>query len=367
MRIVILGDGSLIHVRRWAGFFSERGHDVLLISFEDVRGCPFPAVRLKRRLPTKLFGYLSALHEVRKRMEAFSPDLVNALYVAGYGLIGVLSGRHPVVVSAIGSDLLIDYRKNPIHRLQINHALRKADLVTTDAEILTRIANAAGAPRDRIITMCFGVEENIFHPPSDPDASLDFDASSRVRGGAPRIVSTRSLHPIYNIDLLIDAAPVILERIDAHFIIIGEGPEKIRLENKVSKLGITDKITFTGKVGTPELAEELRSAAVYVSTSLSDSTSVSLLEAMACGAPPVVTDLEANREWITNGENGLLVPVDSPEALAEAAMRMIEDRAFASEVRTINFEVIAERGLWKPNMEAIEMAFMELAGISSLP
>lgn len=356
MRIAFLGDGSLNHVRRWAGFFAERGHDVLLISFEDTGGCPFPAIRLKKHLPTKLFGYLSALPAVRNELAAFSPNLVNALYVGGYGLIGVLSGFHPVVVSAIGSDLLVDYRKNPVHRVQINHTLRRADLVTTDADVLTRTAVSAGAPRERIIKAYFGIDDTIFHPSTDPHTR------PHEKTGIPHIVSTRNLYRVYNIDLLLDEAPAILERTDARFIICGDGPERARLEGKASTLGINASFIFRGQLSPAEVAGELRSAAVYVSTSISDSTSVSLLEAMACGAPPVVTDLEANREWITDGENGLLVPADSPGALAEAVTRTIADSAFALEVRKNNFEVIKDRGLWNPNMEAVEMAFKELIG-----
>jgi glycosyltransferase involved in cell wall biosynthesis len=115
---------------------------------------------------------------------------------------------------------------------------------------------------------------------------------------------------------------------------------------------------------TPEaIAAELKSADLYVSTSRSDSTSVSLLEAMACGVPPVVTDIEANREWITDGENGLLFPVGDSKTLAEAVIRMLTDETLAAGAREINLRLIREKALWKDNMQKIETEFTRLAAL----
>ena len=358
MRLAFLGDGSLNHVRRWIGYFQEQRHDVLLLSFENVDGCPFPARRLETRLPTKLLGYLSSLGAIRRELGTFEPDIVNALYVGGYGLVACLSGFRPLVVSSLGSDLLLDYPASPIHRMQIGYVLKRADLVTTDAEELSRRAAAIGAPREKILKAYFGIDESIFHPAEAAGGGHTF------RQGRPRIVSTRSLYPIYHIDLLIDAAPIIRERCKPIFVICGDGPDRRWLEHRVEDAAIGALFIFRGRLEPREIAEELRRASVYVSTSRSDSTSVSLLEAMGCGAPPVVTDLEANREWLRHGENGLLVPVEAPDALAASILRMIEDAPFAASVRERNLRIITERGLWYENMKRVSEAFRKLVAQS---
>jgi glycosyltransferase involved in cell wall biosynthesis len=81
---------------------------------------------------------------------------------------------------------------------------------------------------------------------------------------------------------------------------------------------------------------------------------------MACGAPPVVTDLDANREWITDRENGLLVSPDDARSLAAAVTRTIEDREFTRSVIERNLRLIDERGGWKTNMGILEKAFEAL-------
>jgi len=357
MRMAFLGDGSLNHVRRWVSYFHGRGHEVLLISFEDVTGCPFPSVRLAKHLPTKLLGYLAALGAVKKLLADFQPELVNALYVGGYGLLGALCGHRPFAVSALGSDLLVDYPSSPLHRTQIRYAIRRADLVTTDADVLSGIASDIGAPRERILKAYFGIDAAVFHLPAGDRGAPD--------RGAPIVVSTRKLHPIYNIDLLIDAAPEIVEDTSARFVVVGEGPERDRLEHLASARGVQDRIAFEGRTTTESIVAVLQSAAVYVSTSRSDSTSVSLLEAMACGAPPVVTDIPANREWIEDGVNGLLFPPGDRPALARAVIDMIRDRELARSVRERNVRLVRERGLWETNMERVEQAFRRIAGVGA--
>jgi glycosyltransferase involved in cell wall biosynthesis len=253
---------------------------------------------------------------------------------------------------SLGSDLLVDYPSSLIHRIQIRHVLRHADLVITDAEELSRVAVEIGTPREKVLKAYLGIDETIFHPGAPPPAP---------RGPGPaRIVSTRNLYRLYNLELLVEAAPAIAAKHDALFILCGDGPERSRLEERARALGLSARFVFRGRIEPRGIAEELRAASVYVSTSRSDSTSVSLLEAMACGAPPVVTDLAANREWIEQGENGLIVPSDDPGALAAAVIRMIEDSGFAASAREKNFRVVKERGLWRDNMERVEAAFESL-------
>jgi len=351
MRIAFLGDGSLGHVRRWAGYFHDSGHDVLLISFEDVSGCPFPARRIRKLLPTKLAGYAAALGAVKKELESFGPDIVNAIYAGGYGFIGAQSGYRPLVVSTIGSDMLIDYPSSFVHRLQIEYALKRAALVTTDAESLSGAVEHAGVEPSRIVEIYFGIDPSIFN------------REGRIaRGDGPlRIVSTRNLYPVYSIGTLLSAFAGLSGRVDSRLVICGDGPERTRLEAVASELGITGTVTFRGGLQPSGIAAELKRADIYVSTASSDSTSVSLLEAMACGAVPIVTDLAANGEWVRDGVNGRLFRNGDSGALADAMLEISGDPAKADSMRELGAAAVTERGLWLPNMEKAAKEFTRLA------
>ncbi len=352
MRIAFLGDGSLGHVRRWAGYFHDKGHEVLLVSFEDVSGCPFPARRIRKLLPTKLAGYAAALGTVRKELESFGPDIVNAIYAGGYGFIGAQSGYHPLVVTAIGSDMLIDYPSSFIHKLQIEYALRHASLVTTDAESMSKSVIHAGVEPSRIVEIYFGIEPSVFNREG---------RAERVDGPL-RIVSTRNLYPVYGLGTLLAALAEILEKADARLVICGDGPERGALARRAESLGTGDMVTFTGRLDPADIARELKRADIYVSTAKSDSTSVSLLEAMACGAVPVVTDLDANREWIRDGVGGLLFRPGDVTGLTGAILSLHENPVLAASMREESAAAVAQRGLWLPNMERAEMEFTRLVG-----
>lgn len=348
MRMLVLADASLGHTRRWTGYFAERGHDLLLLSFESVEGSPVPARRLSARAPTKLLGFLSALPAIRAETRRFRPDVVSALYLGGYGLVASLCGARPLAATSLGSDLLVDYPSSPVHRMQIRFVLRRADLVITDADELSRLASGAGARS--VLKAYMGVDDRVFYP-------------ERGAVRANRVVSTRNHHPIYDVGLLVEAAPLVLDTREASFIVCGDGPERRSLEARTSFLGVAGSFTFTGRLDPRYLARELRAAAVYVSTSRSDSTSVSLLEAMACGAFPVVTDLPANREWIADGVNGIIVPRRDPRALAEAVLRALGDDALRASARERNELIIRERGLFRDNMRRVEEALARLVAV----
>ena len=156
------------------------------------------------------------------------------------------------------------------------------------------------------------------------------------------ILSNRNLQPIYNISQLIKAIPIVLEEdSNVRFWIAGEGSEKEDLRNRVDELGVSSSVQFLGRIPHEKMPDLLGDADIYVSTSTTDGTSVSLLEAMASGAFPVVTDIPANREWITDGKNGFLVPTGSEAFLARKiieALRRPELRATALERNRIFVE-----------------------------
>jgi glycosyltransferase involved in cell wall biosynthesis len=102
----------------------------------------------------------------------------------------------------------------------------------------------------------------------------------------------------------------------------------------------------------PTLARAYRRSAVFVSVPESDGTSVSLLEAMGAGCLPVLSNLPANREWVREGDNGLLVA--DPAALGEALRRAIawcESGAWAREGAPANAKLVAERATLRANVQ----------------
>jgi glycosyltransferase involved in cell wall biosynthesis len=346
VRIATLGNASVGHTRRWVEQLRARGHEVGLWSLEP--GPPWLAARPLPRvgLPDGL-RYPLAAPALRRALDEFAPDLVDAQYVPNYGLLGALSGRHPLAVTAWGSDLLIAGGRDPLRRARTRFVLERADLVLTDAENLARAARALGAAPDRVHAISWGVD------------------LARFGSSAPRepglLFSARMHEPVYDLDTLIrGVAPHLARHPGARLVVAGDGSLRRAHEALAGELLPAGRWQFVGMLRPEELAGWLARADLYLSASRSDSTSVSLLEAMAAGALPVVSDIEGNREWVAEGEGARLFPAGDPAGLATALERACGAPAWAGEARERNRRVVEERGDQRRNLDRIEVMLTDL-------
>ncbi len=112
---------------------------------------------------------------------------------------------------------------------------------------------------------------------------------------------------IYSVETLIKAVPFVLNKLpETKFIIAGEGFERRKLKKLAESLRISKNIKFVGQLFEKQIPDYLKLSDIYVSTSLSDGSSLSLIEAMFSGSFPVVTRIPANEEWTKDEVNGFL-------------------------------------------------------------
>jgi len=104
-----------------------------------------------------------------------------------------------------------------------------------------------------------------------------------------------------------------------------------------------------GKLNVDELIVQLQSADIYVSASLSDGSSISLLEAMACGLAPIVSDIPGNREWVTESDNGWLFPPTDIKHLADVMAQAAADLKESRCIGEKNIEIVRSRADWRRN------------------
>ncbi len=353
MRIATLSNASVVHTRRWVEHLRERGHEVRLWSLE-----PGPAELGAELLPAApLPGFLRyplAVPAATRALRAFAPDLVDAHFVPNYGLIGALAGRHPLSVAAWGSDLLVSGGRDPLQRARTRFVLERAELVLADADNLGRAALALGAPRERVRVIPWGIDRTRFAP-----------AARRTPG---LLLSTRMHEEVYDLPTLLrGVAPVLARRPEASLVIAGDGSLRGALEREAAALLPAGRFRFVGRLSPAELADWLGRAEVYLSASHSDSTSLSLLEAMAAGALPVVSDIEGNREWVADGDGARFFACGDAVGVERAVDAALGDAAWARAARARNAEVVAQRGDWARNFARIESAFAALAAGRPLP
>lgn len=347
MRIATLGNASVVHTTRWVEHFRARGHEVRLFSLEPPPS-GFPGVvRLPSAPLPGVLRYPLAAPRLARELAAFAPDLVDAHYVPNYGVLAALVGRQPLSIAAWGSDLLLAARAGAAQRMRARFALRRARLVLCDAGNLARAAREAGADPGVVRALPWGVDRARFRP-----------ADARTPG---LVASVRMHEDVYDLPTVIEAAAVVLAaRPHTTLVVAGDGSRRAALERLAAERLPAGRWRFTGRLTPEAMAELLGRAEVVVSASRSDSTSQSLLETMACGALPVVSDLEGNREWVAEGEGARLFAPGDAAGCAAAIARALDDPAWAALARARNVAVIESRGDWQRNLARIEDWFERL-------
>ena len=134
-----------------------------------------------------------------------------------------------------------------------------------------------------------------------------------------------------------------------------------RLKKLTKDLRISDHVDFVGAVPHQKVAEYLQASQIYLSMSLSDGASTSLLEAMACGTFPIVSDIPANREWIVDGDNGFLVSPLDPKKLAQQIMEVFNNSSLMKTAAKKNVEIIQKRGILQKNLETHNLISVDSA------
>jgi len=368
MRICFLAGPGSIHTRRWVSWFAQKGHDVHIVFPESifspysikVGGTSLHPFRTMPMVSSKSHLFLQPLDHWRVRhiIRRIKPDVLHAHYLINYGFRAACSGFHPLVLTAWGSDVLIVPKKSKISRWEVNFTLKRADLVTCDAEHIIGELVKLGAEREKIKLIYYGTDTRKFSPrPRSEKLRKELGILD-----SPAIISLRSLKPIYDVESLIKAAPLVLKEIpSAKFIIAADGEQGKYLEDLAVSLGVSGSIRFVGFVENDELPQYLALADIYVSTSLSDAgLSASTAEAMACGLPVVITDYGNNREWVEDGISGFVVPLRNPEALASKIIYLLHNEEKRRKFGQANRQTIEQRINQEKEMGRMEKLYNEL-------
>jgi glycosyltransferase involved in cell wall biosynthesis len=371
MHIAYLSSALSVHDERFLSKLVERGYRTTLITYYPGPLPPRIAAlrgldvvhrrpRVLARWNSRLFGFKAP--GLRRRLAALRPrpDVLHSGYVWKDGFAAALSGFHPHLVMPWGSDVLIEPDRSRVLRWIVRYVLRRADRITCDcAAVADKIVALSGYPRDRIVVFPWGVDRTVFHPDVPPAAIRS------ERGWEDKLVliMTRNFEPIYNVTGFVAALPDVLRmRTDVRVLMAGTGSQERLLKDLVHRLDLEETVHFLGQVSPARLAAYLRAADVYVSNSLSDGASLSLLEAMACGLPAVVTDVPALLEWIEPGVNGFVTPRGDSAALTRTLLDALADggRERLSRMGAANAAVARRRADWERNFGTLEGIYRTL-------
>lgn len=352
IRLLVMADARSVHTDRWCRYFADEGLEVALFSLEESAGASYRIYQGRRPTGIGMIDYRLARRDMDAAVKDFHPDVISAHYVISYGWLASFCRACPVVVTAWGSDLLRAARRSILHRRRISRALRQASYCTVDNDNLQQIATQYTDP-GKIVRVIFGIDRSAHFEITKPSFPTD---------GPLRIMAPRGFQRVYSPETIIGAAELLRGRLDVRIDMLGDEEHGDAIKQNIREQTLADLISVKPFIPNHnDFQAALCDYDIYLSASLSDSTSVALLQAMSVGVFPVVSRIDGNREWITHGRNGLLFEPGSASSLAEAIIQAAGMRKRFAAVAGENRRIIEAQAIWEDNMERVKRLFMELS------
>ena len=319
-KYLVIGDGESPHILKWVRELSKY-FELYLVSSTDVNPEVRNIIPEDRIFTFKMnisesggnIQFYKMIFPLKKIIRRIKPDFVNAHYITSHGTVAAVarkfsSHKFPLILSAWGTDILVTPNRNAFYKWITRFALKQAALVTTDSLSVAKVVHDLSSTPTT--TFPFGLEALPEASSENKDKNLFF--------------SNRTLNANSNIDRVLHFfARVAEQNKDARLVVANDGPMKEVLIELGKQLGIGDRVKFSGFISPKEQDDHYRKSQFYFSILSSDALSVSLLEAMAYGCIPLVSDLPDNRDWVTDNENGIImiegIRIDVLPAIQEKA------------------------------------------------
>lgn len=300
-------------------------------------------------------GY-GLLRDLRRVIRRIKPDLIQAGPIQRSAFLVALSGFHPLVSMSWGYDLLHDANINPLWRWATRYTLKHSDALVGDCDTIRHLAVTHGMPNEHIVTFPWGIDLKHF-------SLKKFDQPERETF---HLLSTRSWEPIYGIDVIVRAFVIVAkQRPELRLTLLGNGSQAAAIRQILLVGGVYHLVEFPGQVKYADLPSYYQEADVYISASHSDGTSISLLEAMACGTPPIVSDIPGNQEWVVPGLNGWLFSDGDASDLAANILAAMNKRQNLPELGERVRQQAEARADWERNFPMLEKAYALASGSKS--
>ena len=298
------------------------------------------------------------VRSLRRIIRTFEPDIVQAGPIQTVGLLTALSGFRPFVSMSWGYDLLMDAGRNRWWRRATEYTLKRSAAFLGDCDTIRNLAVGYGMNPEKIVTFPWGADIRQYAPGDDGGlrARLGWNHDEFV------LLSTRGWSPIYGVEDLARAfVQAARQRPELRLLMLGNGPLAPKIKRIFMQADLIDRVHFPGLVNQADLPNYYRAADLYISTSHSDGTSISLLEALACGTPVLLTDIPGNQEWVIEpGQVGWLFKDGDIPSLRQAILRTLNLREQLPAMGLVARSLAESRADWEKNFpklfEVYEMA-----------
>ncbi len=304
-------------------------------------------------------GWQLGISQLQKLLDKIQPDLIHAGPVQGPAFLAVQAGFHPLVTMLWGWDLLKKAKRSPLMRCVTQNTLTGTDVLLADCQTVADEAIRYGVQPSQIVQFPWGVDLTHFSPATSREAGRALRASLGWEENFV-ILCNRSWSTSYGVDVLARAfVDAVNDNADLRLLLVGKGPQSLEICRILEP--VSDYVNLPGWLDRDSLPGAYGAADLFVSPSHCDGSSISLLEALACGVPALVSDIPSNREWVTPGETGDHFQDGDPISLHEKLLAMAVDphlKRYGKQARSL----AERRANWKENFKKLLGAYEMASG-----
>ncbi|MHC1740424.1 MAG: glycosyltransferase family 4 protein [Anaerolineaceae bacterium] len=355
MRILYFTRNQSPHDLRFLKSLSKSEHTVAVVCLENssqyqwpegIQVLDWPFAKAKN-----CYQYASAFKQVASEFRA---DVVHAGPIQRVAFIAALAGVKPLMSMSWGSDILFEVKKHPFWPWITRFTLRKTDLLAADCQTVVKQAQKYGYTGS-VAVFPWGVDLAHFKPGAQGQLRQKLGWEKNIV-----FLCNRTMAPLYGVDVVAWAFAKTCQKNDQiRLLIFGKGQQEPEIREILRDAEKAGKVYFGGYANLPELPDVYRSADVYISASHSDGSSVSLMEALACGKPALVSDIASNQEWIESGKQGWLFQDGNIASLTQKILEITSINDLSK--MSINARLLAEeRADWIKNFGILLDAYQQL-------
>ncbi|MFC1574578.1 N-acetyl-alpha-D-glucosaminyl L-malate synthase BshA [Gemmatimonadota bacterium] len=312
---------------------ADRGHEIHFISYAQ----PFRLDRFRERIffhevemdhyplfehPPYSLALAVAIHDAARKQEL---DLIHVHYAIPHATSAWIAEEMlreerdlKIITTLHGTDITLVGLHPSFQAITQFSILRSHGLTTVSEFLKDRTAEGFAVPRERIRVIPNFIDPRIFRRDKEP-----CHRATLAPHGEKIVMHISNFRPVKRIPDVVEVFARIHKEVPSRLVLVGDGPERPRAVERAEELGVSQQVLFLGKHASVD--ELLACADLFLLPSRNESFGLAALEALACGAPVIATDMGGIPELVRHGETGFLFPLGAVEEMAEAGVKLLRD------------------------------------------
>lgn len=312
---------------------AERGHEVHFVSYAQ----PFRLGHFRERVffhevemedyplfehPPYSLALAVAMHDTALREDL---DVMHVHYAIPHATSAWVARKMlapdknlPIVTTLHGTDITLVGQHPSFHAITRFSILRSQGLTAVSRFLREETVRNFDVPGDRIEVIPNFIDPEVWRPGKEP-----CHRSTLAPQGEKIVMHVSNFRPVKRVEDVVEIFARIVRKVNARLVFVGDGPDRPRAAERAEELGVRPRVLFLGKHASVD--ELIACADLLLLPSSNESFGLAALEAMACGAPVVASDVGGLPEVVTSGESGYLFEPGNVDDMAGAGIELLRD------------------------------------------